>query len=144
MATTDTPREQATEATGAQETGFWQPYSEFAKTLRTWFVGYGVGAPAVVLTQADLRLQLGASGMMAALAWFFFAGVLLQVLLAWVYKAAMWQLYLGETDEDRRNSRWYRSANAISEATWVEVVVDLATIVSFTIATFIAFAVIGK
>jgi hypothetical protein len=127
-----------------EETGYWQPYSEFAKTLRTWFVGYGVGAPALVLTQDDLRRQLGESGMFPRLGWLFLSGVFLQVLLAWLYKTAMWQLYLGENDKGRRSSVWYRSANAISQATWVEVIVDLMTILLFAVATFIAFAAIVK
>jgi hypothetical protein len=128
----------------ATETGYWQPYAEFAKTLRTWFVGYGVGAPALVLTQQEVRRRLVDSGWMHPLGWLFLSGVFLQVILAFVYKTAMWQLYMGETDESRRDGRWYRWASEISEWAWPEFTVDLLTIALFIVATFIAFGAITE
>jgi len=71
--------------------------------------------------------------------WLFLSGVLLQVLLAWIYKTAMWQLYMAETNATRATGRWYRSALWISEAMWLEVLVDLITIVLFAVATVVAF-----
>jgi hypothetical protein len=129
----------ASTLTTAGETGYFQPYAEFAKTLRTWFVGYGVGAPALILTQHDLRQRLIDADRMRTLGWLFLSGVLVQVLLAWLYKTAMWELYLAETDTRRRSGWWYVSANAITEATWVEVVADIVTIVLFSVATIVAF-----
>ena len=74
----------------------FEPYSEFARTLRTWFVGYGVGAPALVLTQAELRQRLANAGDLPTLGAFFLSGVFLQVLLTLIYKTAMWELYMVE------------------------------------------------
>ena len=128
----------ATDQPPPEETGFWQPYSEFAKTLRTWF-GYGVGAPALVLSQAEIRKPLLASGQLPVVGWLFLSGVLLQVLLAFVYKTAMWELYLGEMDPSLRTRKRHRLANAISEATALEIAADLLTITLFALATIIAF-----
>jgi hypothetical protein len=130
--------------TPATETGYWQPYAEFAKTLRTWFVGYGVGAPALVLTQPAVRQRLINSGRMHTLGWLFLSGVFLQVILVFVYKTVMWELYMGEADEARRTRRWYRNASALSEWGWLEVSVDLLTIALFTIATLMAFGAITE
>jgi hypothetical protein len=139
QATPDPPPPQAEQSL---ETGYWQPYAEFAKTLRTWFVGYGVGAPAVVLTQAEVRRRFAEAGELKALGWLFLSGVLMQVLLAWVYKTSMWELYMSETNAARRKGWWHASALWISEATWLELSVDFATIVLFALATVIAFNVL--
>lgn len=124
------------------ESEYWEPYSEFAKTLRTWFVGYGVGAPALVLTQAELRQRLANAGDLPALGAFFLCGVFLQVLLTLIYKTAMWELYMVETHSARSKGRWYHSALWISEQAWIEVAVDVATVILFAIATLIAFSAV--
>jgi hypothetical protein len=124
------------------ESEYWEPYSEFAKTLRTWFVGYGVGVPALVLTQAELRQRLANAGDLPTLAVCFLSGVFLQVMLTLIYKTAMWELYMTETQPPRSKGLWYRSAFWISEQAWIELLVDVATIVLFAIATLIAFSAI--
>jgi hypothetical protein len=70
-----------------------EAYRQHATTLRNWFVAYGVGGPAVLLTNEKLQLALKSSGSYALVGWFFLAGVALQVLLAFVDKYADWICY---------------------------------------------------
>jgi hypothetical protein len=33
-----------------EEKGYYEPYTYFARILRTWFVAYGIGVPAFLMT----------------------------------------------------------------------------------------------
>jgi len=119
----------------SKETGFAGAYVEFAKTLRTWFVAYGIGAPVLVLNQDKLRDALKASPEARTIAWCFLAGVGLQILAAFTYKIAMWYLYMGELSPAFCKSRRHRAADWISTALWLELLFDLGTVALFAWAT---------
>ncbi len=42
-------------ADSAPGDGYYKVYEEYSKTLRTWFVAYGIGAPVLVLNNDELR-----------------------------------------------------------------------------------------
>jgi len=126
-----------------QETGFHEPYSRFAGILRAWLVAYGIGAPALFLSQktvVDALREVGQTGSIAAM---FLVGVSLQILGALIYKSSMWYLYYGETNEEFQKTRRYRYSDAISEAYWFELLLDVATIFMFAIGTYNAWVVLG-
>jgi hypothetical protein len=125
-----------------EESGYWQPYAEFAKTLRTWLVSYGIGALAVLVTQADLRARLVSSGRAGAVGACFLGAVILQVVMAFVYKACMWQLYLCELNVERRHDWPHRVACAISEAFLAELFVDFASLALYAFGTVWAFQLV--
>jgi hypothetical protein len=56
-------------------------YDEFAKTLRTWLVAYGIGGPVLLLTNETVRQAIAKSGAARCIAGTFLLGVGLQVLL---------------------------------------------------------------
>ena len=118
-----------------QETGFSASYIEFAKTLRTWFVAYGIGAPILVHNQESLRAALRAAPDADRIVWCFLGGVLLQITAALTYKIAMWYLYVGELYPTFRSTRRYRVSDWISVALWLELLFDLGTILLFARAT---------
>lgn len=118
------------------------PYAEFAKTLRTWLVGYGIGALALLVTQADLRARLVSSGRAGAVGLCFLGSVILQVGMAFVYKACMWQLYLGELSATRRGTWPHRVACVISEAFLAELTVDFASLALYAVGTIWAFQLV--
>lgn len=74
-------------------------YGEYSKTLRAWFVAYGVGAPVLLFTNDAFVRALRASGAAKYAATLFLSGVALQILLASLNKVTMWTLYFGETQE---------------------------------------------
>ncbi len=121
---------------GREETGFYEAYAGFARTLRAWFVAYGIGGPVLFVTNDTLSKKLTASGVTGTIAMLFLAGVGLQVLSALMYKGAMWYLYLGELNPEVRKLRRHGLSDWLSEAFWVELLLDVGTIVLFSIATW--------
>ena len=115
---------------------YFEGYSSFAKTLRTWLVAYGVGGPALVLTQKALADRLMASGTAPRITMLFLIGVACQVLTALIFKASMWYLYLGEGKPDLQRLKRYKVANWVSEAFWIEIGLDLVSLACFGIATY--------
>jgi hypothetical protein len=120
---------------GIEETGFGTAYVEFARTLRTWFVAYGVGAPVLVLSQDTLATKVAAAGSGRAIAVAFLLGAALQILQAILYKIAMWYLYMAQLYPERRDSPAVKRSEAIAEALWLELAFDGLTLLAFGWAT---------
>ncbi len=120
---------------GRQESGFYEAYAGFARNLRIWFIAYGVGGPVVFLTNEAAGQALLASGPDRRIAYTVLAGVGLQILLALLYKTAMWYLYLGELDDSRKSWMLYKVSEWLSDSYWIELVSDAATLVLFGWAT---------
>ena len=40
-----------------EETGYVDNYLSFARTLRTWFVAYGIGAPVLIVKYPRLKAR---------------------------------------------------------------------------------------
>src|SRR5205809_8022604 len=97
-----------TQQTKKEESGFYEAYAGFARTLRTWFVAYGIGGPVIFLTNDTAAKRFQVSGSSRAVAYSFFAGVALQILAALLYKTAMWYLYRGELEPGLRSARLYK------------------------------------
>ncbi len=125
-----------------EEADFYAPYGEFARNLRTWFIAYGVGAPALFIAQPELLSAVVASGSGRLLASLFLSGVAVQILVAIMYKGAMWYLYMGELDASVKAKKRYKVADWLSEAFWLELLFDLVTLVLFGVATALALEVI--
>ena len=104
-----------------EETGFFDAYAGFARTLRVWFIAYGIGGPAAFLTNEAAGKKLYTSGQGAIVAYAFLAGVVVQIVLAVLYKSAMWYLYMGEYDSALKGSWLYKASKWLSEAYWIEV-----------------------
>jgi hypothetical protein len=71
----------------AEDSGFVDAYAAFARTLRLWFIAYGIGGPAAFLTNAAAGEKLHKSGEGEAVAYAFLAGVMLQIIMALIYKS---------------------------------------------------------
>ena len=118
------------------EHGYFEAYARFAGTLRAWLVAYGIGGPALLITQDKLAERFMGSNSARYVIVLFLFGVVSQLCAAVLYKTAMWYLYIGERSEKIRRRRMYRASNWISEAYWLEAIFDLASIILFGIATF--------
>ena len=117
------------------ETGFFAVYAEFSKTLRAWLIAYGVGAPILFFQSPDAWAALGKTGQVRPFVYAFLVGIAIQVFSALMYKSAMWYLYMEEL-QDISATHWKARTSAyLSSAYWLEVVMDLATIGCFGVAT---------
>lgn len=114
-----------------EEGGFYDAYVDFARTLRLWFAAFGIGGPALFLTNDSARTTLFGSGSGRLVVYFFLSGVCLQIFVALLFKSAMWYLYLGEFDEKVKSWRRYKASDWLSECYAVEFFVDVVTLVLF-------------
>lgn len=121
------------------DSGFYQPYAEFAKNLRVWLIAYGIGAPALILANTPAWDAVRSSGYLACIGALFLSGVALQIIQSLLYKHAMWHLYCGELDEGHKQSCWHKAAEWLSGAYVLELAFDIGTIILFAVATWILF-----
>lgn len=122
---------------------YYKVYEEYSKALRTWLVTYGIGAPALFVTNETAAKALKAAPDAKSIALLFFFGVAIQILLASSNKVAMWALYYGETNRSFKRTKKYWVADWISEQFWIDVLVDFAAMVLFAIATWRVFLIVG-
>ena len=124
--------------------GFFEPYKYFANQLRTWLIAYGIGAPVLFVSQPTIADALKPSGCGRSMIFLFLVGVSLQIVQAWMYKAAMWYLYLGELNKKFQTSKKHKISVWVAERFWPEFVIDLASIALFSFATFKALSTVIK
>ena len=111
-------------------------YQEYSKTLRTWFVAYGVGAPVIFISNEALTTKfLGAASARCLIA-AFFAGVLIQVVLTIINKHIMWGCYYGEIIPSFQSTRRYKVADWFSKQYWIDVILDLLSLILLSYASF--------
>ena len=125
-----------------QAAEFHRAYEDYSRTLRTWLVAYGIGGPVLMLTNERISRSLLDSGQARLIAGLFLAGVVLQVALAAVNKAAMWICYYADDDEDLAGRWWCRSAQWLSRQFWIDLLLDLGSLAAFAIATWRAFDIL--
>ncbi len=115
------------------EVGFYEAYASFARTLRTWFIAYGIGAPVLLFNQEQTWKHLGELGVRRSVCAIFLIGVAIQVVQAIVYKSAMWKLYIDLPNDPEDG--WHRAAHWVSNCYWLEFGMDATTALAFGAAT---------
>ena len=125
----------------SQADQYFNVYAELSKTLRTWLVAYGIGAPIVLLTNASFSTVIRKAGDSKYIAGAFLLGVAAQVALAAINKISMWALYYGETQPAYKMTRRFKFAHLVSETFAIDFLLDIGAIVAFTWATWVAFCV---
>jgi hypothetical protein len=118
--------------------GHYAAYDEHAKTLRTWLVAYGVGAPVLIVSTEAMWKQLVGTGVLPLVATLFLLGVGLQVLLAAVNKSAMWACYYGEIHPPFKKTRRYKVGEWLSSRYFIDFWCDILAIGLFCAATYFA------
>jgi hypothetical protein len=94
----------------------YEAYVEYNRTLRAWYVGFGVATPLAIAAQDKLYDELVGSGLGFYVTLFFVVGVMAQILNTVANKWMNWYRY--ETNSGRtarpafmKNwSDWYRNA----------------------------------
>ena len=117
-------------------------YRQHATTLRSWLVAYGVGGPAVFLTNDKLRDALKASENLKWIGWTFLLGVAIQVPMSFVDKYSDWICY-----QRCQNPAWPRTYPSQFAAWWVNantpsILFEFSSMALFAIATVIALTTI--
>ena len=119
-------------------------YLEYNKVLRTWFVGFGIGGPALLLVNNNIAKSLVEAGQLRDVVSFFLIGTMAQVLGALLNKIANWYVYLGTIDAALKGSRRQRFAEWAISQFWIDITVDILTIVCFGHAAWLLMTVFAK
>ena len=147
----------------ASSDGHYKVYEEHMKTLRAWFVAYGVGGPVLFVTQNDFATTLVNSGLSQLVGVLFLVGVLLQALVALFNKWVNWGLYYFDEDDTDAGSavdtvettgdevdtaakpqKLQHFCESYSSKVWIDIVADLATLLLFAIATVLVLIEVSK
>lgn len=125
---------------GSSDKGTFGLLERQTATLRYWFLAFGVGAPALILTNNGLLGLIRQSGYLTPLMVCFLVGVGSQILETWLNRGVNLTTYLGEVDGEQdsefRNSRTYRAAVALSRQVWIDILMDFVTILAFGAAAY--------
>lgn len=121
------------------DAGFYGPYSHYNNLLRTWLVAYGIGGPAVLVTNKDLFQSVASKGHLAQIGWLFLGGVASQVLIAFINKISMWYLNYADENPTFKDTSRYKISFAVSEVFWPDILADITSIGCIGYATFLLF-----
>ncbi len=125
------------------EAGYYEAYAGFARTVRGWFMAFGIGGPALFITHPETWKRVHDAGWAAFVGRSFLAGVVIQVLVAITFKTAMWYSYLGEAGQMPKECRRYRVSEWISKAYFIEFLSDALTLALFGGAAYVVFRVLA-
>jgi hypothetical protein len=116
-------------------------YEEYNKTVRTWLVAYGIGAPVLLLNSDTLRGLVKTSGNGRRIALCFLGGVALQIVIAILNKTVMWTLFYGHLNA-LTDGFFHCVADWFSRQFWIDFIADIATCALFGYATWLIFKVV--
>jgi len=118
-------------------------YFEYNKVLRTWFVAFGVGGPALILVNGDVATALHQEQSLRLVAILFLAGAASQVIGSLINKISNWYIYKGTIDSSILQTRRHRFAEWLIEQFWIDIGIDLVTIVTFGLAVWKMIVIFG-
>jgi hypothetical protein len=125
-----------------KESGFYEPYSHFSRTLKAWLVAYGIGAPVLLASQEHLSKLVIDSGCGVVISALFLLGVASQIAASLVYKYSMGIIYFSELDSEIKDTRIFKIADRVSESFGLELAFDLLTVICYAVGTYMTFKAI--
>jgi hypothetical protein len=115
--------------------GSYEAYAEYSKNLRTWFVGFGIGGPVLILSNAGIYTAIKTNSHARTIFGAFALGIFLQILLAVVNKYTNWANYLtaqsGDTQSKLRGFCYWLGAQI-----WIDLLVDALSALAFLTAAY--------
>jgi hypothetical protein len=114
--------------------GYYQNYAEYNRTLRAWFVVFGVGGPATLIVNQELSLQLARAGALRYVVGLFLVGAAAQVAIALVNKTASWYCYAAELHPRLVRAPAHRFWAWVNQQFILDVAMDLTSIATFALA----------
>jgi hypothetical protein len=112
-------------------------YQHYNTVLRSWFIGFGVGGPVILISNNDVLLKLKATGCAYLVGSLFFVGVGIQIIISFINKTVGWCNYFAEENQGFTDNWLYKAAIIFDEKYWLDVLADLLSIVTFTWVTVI-------
>jgi hypothetical protein len=134
---TQTPREE-------DPADSFSTYLEYNKVLRTWFVAFGVGGPALFLVNEKIAERLAKSGLLREVAALFLLGAAAQIIGALLNKISNWYVYLAGYQARFRGTWQHNLSEWFTHAFWFDIVVDVITIACFGAAAWEMLTIFAK
>ena len=119
-------------------------YFEYNRVLRTWFVAFGVGGPALFLVNEAVAQRLAAEGQLRLVVVLFLIGAGAQVIGALLNKVANFYVYSSVLDEETTSSPKYAIASWLTRQFWIDIVLDVVTIAVFGYAAWLLLTVFAS
>ena len=110
---------------------YYANYAEYNKTLRTWFVSFGIAVPALFLVNASASEKLLQSGVAKEIVIALLIGCASQILVAILNKYSSWHAYAESYNPKLRIKRGYRFWSFVSEQIWLDIAFDVFSICAF-------------
>jgi len=111
-------------------------YSEYNKTLRSWFVAFGIAVPAIFITSKEAKDFLLQSQDIKYIILYFLASVFFQILISFLNKYISWSTY--HRDEcklrDKPCTKWYEYFSSHENKIWIDISLDITTFICFAMA----------
>ena len=114
-------------------------YSEYNKTLRTWLVTFGIGGPALFMTNDAIAKRLSTTGMLKTVVALFLFGVGVQVVGSLLNKACNWYVYQAYCIDGVRGTFKHRCSEWLTSHFWIDIALDLSSILAFGCALWLLF-----
>ncbi|MBK8947175.1 MAG: hypothetical protein IPM32_18195 [Ignavibacteriae bacterium] len=115
---------------------YQESYQKFSSSLRTWLIGFGIGAPVLFSSQAAFsNLVLNKTDFNPILI-LYLVGVSVQIFATLLYKISMWYIMKGALQPQFKNKRRYKFSDWLSDQLFIEIAFDLISIILFLIATY--------
>lgn len=109
-------------------------YEEYNKSLRTWFLTFGIGVIALLVSNESLASKFSQAPSKTVTVLLFLFGCFNQVVIAFINKVCAWCMHNGDIQPSFKNGRIYKNAEKVYSWFWLDVTADVLTIVAFTIA----------
>lgn len=111
-------------------------YLEYNKVLRSWFVAFGVGGPALFLINPAIAKTLVSKGELTRVSILFLLGAAFQVAGALINKACNWYVYRGANDRPFQDLIRYKVSMKLVRQFWIDLTLDVLTIIAYGLATW--------
>lgn len=125
-----------TEEGTSDDNDSFNAYLEYNKVLRTWFVAFGIGGPALFLTNEKLATSLGRAHCLRTVCILFVIGAASQILGALVNKVANYYIYYSTVDPKFEETWQYRASDWVVRQFWFDISIDALTGVVFVCAAW--------
>lgn len=111
-------------------------YEEYNKSLRVWLLSFGIGAVVLLISNPDLARKFANAPTKSSVVTLFLIGCAIQVFIAFINKVCSWCMYNGDLNEEFTQTYYYKIADAVNSWFWLDVLLDLATIILFGFAIY--------
>ena len=119
----------------------YDTYLEYNRVLRTWFVAFGIGGPAVFLVNPGVAQKLATAGQLRGVVILFLLGAGFQVVGALLNKIANWYVYQALLDPQVKGTRRHRAAEWLIDKFSFDIALDLGTVFVFGYAAWVVLTV---